>query len=191
LEAGRLQEDVETKLFALRKNVDQWLHTYHYGRATYFDPKDVYDLFTRYNSIGDYLRSKYQSYFEDLPIRKVEPSKTTDYEGRGYIHRKFLEILLMDIDYCLSVLSRMTTVNIPKMKVTREGLFFSGQYFDAIQLIADIISHAKASITIVDNYVSEKVLSLMTSKNSSVEVRIMTREVSPALRTKAVEFNRQ
>lgn len=186
-----MQDDVETKLSALRKNVHQWLHTYHYGKATYFDPKEVYDLFARYKSLTNYLRSRHQSYFEDLPIRKVEPSRTTDFEGRGYIHRKFLEILLMDIDYCLSILSKMTIVNIPKMKVTREGLFFSGQYFDAVQLIADIISSARQSIMIVDNYLNEKVLNLMTAKGSSVEVKIITRKVWPAFKTKAVEFNKQ
>lgn len=186
-----MHDDVETKLFALRKNVDQWLNTYHYGKATYFDPRDVSDLFARYESLSGYLRSKHQSYFADLPIREVEPSRTTDFDGRGYIHRKFLEILLMDVDYCLSILSRMTTVNISKMKVTREGLFFSGQYFDAIQPIADIISSAKMSIMIVDNYVNEKVLSLLTSKGSTVEVKILTKKVPPVLRAKAVEFNKQ
>jgi len=166
--------DFENKLSALRENVDAWLNVYHDGQASYFDPKDVSDVFSRYES-----------------LRQVELSGTSDFKGRGYIHRKRLEVLLMDINYCLNILSRTTTVNVPKMKVTREGLFFSGQYFDAVQATADILSNAKQSIVIVDNYVNEKVLSLLTTKNSSVEVRILTKEISPALRTTANEFNKQ
>jgi len=186
-----LLDDVETKLYALRKNVDQWLNAYHYGRARYFDPKDIYDLFSRFNSYSNFLRSKYLSYFTDLPIRKVELSGTTDFEGRGYIHRKFLEILLMDIDYCLNVLSKMTTIKAQNMKITHEGVFFSGQVFDAIQPIADIISTASQSIMIVDSYINKKVLSLMTEKSSNVQVRVITKKVSPALRANATEFNKQ
>lgn len=183
--------DFENKLSALRKNVDQWLHVFHHGQAINFDPKDVSDLFSRYQSLSNPLRSMYPSYFDDLPIRHIELSGTNDFEGRGYVHRKRLEVLLMDIDYCLNILSRTTAVNVPKMKVTREGLFFSGQYFDAVQAIADILSNARQSIMIVDNWVNEKVLSLLTAKKPSVDVKILTKEISPALGTTANEFNKQ
>lgn len=85
----------------------------------------------------------------------------------------------------------MITVKTSNMKITREGLFFSGQVFDAVQLVADIFSSAKQSIMIVDSYIDGKVLSLMTAKESQVMVKIITRYVSPALRTKADEFNKQ
>lgn len=186
-----MHADVEVKLRALRESVYKWLNVYHRGQARNFDPKDVQDLFSRYESLSSSLRTKYPSYFADLPTHKAELSGTMDFEGRGIIHRKYLEILLIDIGNCLDILSGITTANVSNVKVTREGVFFAGQSFDAVQLIADIVSTAKQSIMIVDNYVNDKVLSLMTAKASGVEVKIITREVSPALRTKAVEFNKQ
>ena len=186
-----MRVDVATKLQALRKNVDEWLNAYHFGRARFFDPKNVLDLFSRYEALNSLLRSTYSSYFEDLPNREVKPRGTTDFEGRGYVTRERLEILLMDIDYCLNILSGMTTASISEMKVTREGFFFSGQCFDAIQLVADILSNAKQNIVIIDNYVDEKVLSLLTTKNSNVDVNILTMDISPSFKAKAIEFKKQ
>lgn len=102
-----------------------------------------------------------------------------------------LKVYRERIENFWETLREPATVKTPKMKITREGLFSSGQVFDAIQLVADIFSCAKQSIMIVDNYIDEKVMSLMTTKDSKVEVKIITRKVSPAFRTKANEFNKQ
>lgn len=179
------------KLKALRDSVSFCLYTYHNGVTQYFDPKTTEDLFLRYNSLSDVLKSKNPSYFEDLPVRNFKSSGTTDYEGRGYFTRNSLEVLLMDIDYCLRILSELTTVDIPSMKVTREGLFFSGQYFDAIQRVGELLSNAQQSIIIIDGYIDQKVLDLMTVKKANVDVKILTKDVTPALRTAAVAFKKQ
>jgi hypothetical protein len=97
----------------------------------------------------------------------------------------------MDIDYCLRILSELTTVDIPSMKVTREGVFFSGQYFDAIQRVGELLSNAQQSIIIIDGYIDQKVLDLMTVKKANVDVKILTKDITPALRTAAVAFKKQ
>ncbi len=179
------------KLNALRNNLDNWLHRFHSGRAIIFDPKDVEDQFTRYKSLSDAFRSNYPSEFADLPARDWEFHKSTDFQGRGYFERRTLEILLMDIDYCITMLQGLTTVDIPSMKVTREGLFFAGQYFDAIQRVGEIVSNAQKSIMIIDAYIDQKVLNLITTKNPNVKVGILTKDVTPALKTAAIAFNKQ
>jgi hypothetical protein len=83
------------------------------------------------------------------------------------------------------------TVEVPAMKLTREGVFFAGQYFDAFQKVAEIISQAKKTLTIIDGYIDERVLNVLTSKGASVRVDILTKSVTPALTTAAVTFNKQ
>jgi len=88
-------------------------------------------------------------------------------------------------------LSTITTVNIPSMKVTREGVFFAGQYFDALQRVREILADAQQSITIIDGYINQDVLNLLTAKSQAVEVNILTKSVPPALSTAASAFNKQ
>jgi hypothetical protein len=77
------------------------------------------------------------------------------------------------------------------MTVTREGVFFSGQQFDALRRITEILAPAKSAIVIVDGYVNEEVLDLLSTKGGRVEVRILTREVPPPLAVAARRFNQQ
>lgn len=82
-------------------------------------------------------------------------------------------------------------VEVPAMKVTREGVFFAGQYFDAFQKVAEIISQAKKTLTIIDGYIDERVFIVLTSKGAAVRVDILTKSVTPALQTAAQTFNKQ
>src|SRR3989337_2522275 len=190
------RNEVVAKLKALHNNIAKWLEDRHVaGRtrpALYFNPEVVLDLFQRFAPLRDVLRSEYPSLVDDLPVREVpKPSGTADYENLGYIERSSLELLLKDVDYCLDILSSMATVDVPSMKVTREGVFFAGQYFDALKSVNEILSHSKQSIVIIDGYIDENVLNLLSSKDQAVEVKILTKDASPALKTAATAFNKQ
>ncbi|MCL2354473.1 MAG: ORF6N domain-containing protein [Oscillospiraceae bacterium] len=56
----------------------------------------------------------------------------------------------------------------------KQKLFFKGQIYDAYSLIIDIIKRAKKKIVIIDNYVDESVLEMLTKKNKNVEAVILT-----------------
>jgi hypothetical protein len=77
------------------------------------------------------------------------------------------------------------------MKVTREGVYFAGQYFDALKNVKDILPNAIKKIDIVDGYIDEQVLAILTSKKPAVEVNILTKVVSPSLKVLAQRFNKQ
>lgn len=183
------RHEITSKLKALHNNVEKWLENL---RSLYFDPQEVLDLFYRYSTLSGVLRSEYPNFFDDLPFRAVPTSsRTTDFDGRGYIKRSSLELLLKDLEYCLDILSNIPTVDVPSMKVTHEGVFFAGQYFDALKLVSEILSHAQQSIVIIDGYINEDVLNLLTRKDPEVEVNILTKDVCPALKTAATVFNKQ
>jgi len=186
-----LKNESVTKLIALERNVSDWLNVFYSGRANNFDPKEVMDLFTRFGSIMSQLRSEYPTYFAELPTREVKPSQTTDFEGRGYIERRKLEILLMDINYCINTVLETQIFDESPVKATREGLFFAGQYYDAIRWVSDIISNVQKKIVIIDRYFNEKTLDLLCAKNQKAKVEVLTEKFTPLLKVKAAEFNKQ
>jgi hypothetical protein len=179
------------KLNAVKENVRFWLYTFHEGNARIYDPRNVADLFSRSKAIFDKLRSENPSHFGDLPIRDEKPSRAVDFEGRGYFYRYQLETLLGDLEYCVNMLSGLSSVDIPSMKLTREGIFFAGQFYDSIRLVGEILSKAQQSIVIIDAYFDQKALELLTAKNPAAEVKVLTKSVEPALKTEAIAFNKQ
>lgn len=185
--------NIAAKLQALRNSVVEWLGDPQDRRhKRYFDYQLSSEVIDRYVNLSRALRSKYPSLFEDLPVReKPRKGGTAEFDGHGYMHRHDLELLLRDIKYCIDVLSQVPMVNDSSIKITREGMFLAGQYFDALQQISDFFSQAKRDIIIIDNYVDENVLNLVTSKKSVVKINILTKVVSAALRTKALAFNKQ
>ena len=183
------RHEILSKLIALRNNVAKFIER---RIARIFDPQDVMDLFYRYIPIRDELLSKYSSLFSDLPIREIlKPSKTTDFEGRGYIRRDALVMMTRDIEYCIDILSNMPSADIPSMKISSEGIFFAGQYFDAFLKAEEILSKANQIILIIDGYISPDVLNLLSAKKSPVEAKILTKDVSPVVKTAALAFNKQ
>ena len=73
----------------------------------------------------------------------------------------------------------------------KEGVFFEGQIFDAYQLITSIIKKAKKSIILIDNYVDETVLTLLSKRKKAVKVTIYTKEISKQLELDINKHNAQ
>ena len=63
-------------------------------------------------------------------------------------------------------------------KEEKEKIFFEGQIYDAYSLIIDIIKKANRKILIIDNYIDDSVLKMLTKKNDKVVVVILTSEKS-------------
>lgn len=74
---------------------------------------------------------------------------------------------------------------------SKEGVFSAGQYYDAKRTIRDLFASATREIIIVDAYIGEDVLNLLTVKRGGVLVKLLTGKVSPAFLTLARDFNRQ
>ena len=72
-----------------------------------------------------------------------------------------------------------------------EGVFYDGQIFDAYVFAADLIKSAKTSIVLIDNYVDESVLTLLSKRTEGVSARVITRRVSEALRLDVEKHNQQ
>ena len=62
--------------------------------------------------------------------------------------------------------------------IPAQGIFFNGQIFDAYKFVADIIKSAKTSIILIDNYIDETTLALLSKRNAGVEAIIFSEQLS-------------
>ena len=72
-----------------------------------------------------------------------------------------------------------------------QGIFYDGQIFDAYVFVSELIRSAKRSITLIDSYVDESVLLLLSKRSEGVSARIITRKVSEALQLDIAKSTRQ
>jgi len=73
----------------------------------------------------------------------------------------------------------------------KEGIFFDGQIFDAYVFVSDLIKSAKKSIVLIDNYIDETVLLLLSKRLSKVNARIYTKQIFPQLQLDLTKHNAQ
>ena len=73
----------------------------------------------------------------------------------------------------------------------KQQIFFEGQIYDAYSLIIDIIRKAKIKILIIDNYIDDNVLKMLTKKNKDIEVVILTSDKSNISKLDMQKFNKE
>ena len=72
-----------------------------------------------------------------------------------------------------------------------EGIFHDGQIFDAYKFATDLIRSAKKSILLIDNYVNESVLLMLSKRNAGVKADIYTQTVNHQLQLDLQKHNSQ
>ena len=72
-----------------------------------------------------------------------------------------------------------------------EGVFFDGQIFDAYVFVTDLIRAAKRRLVLIDNYVDESVLVMLTKRASGVTAEIRTGKLSEQLKLDIQKHNSQ
>ncbi|MCI8383273.1 MAG: ORF6N domain-containing protein [Clostridia bacterium] len=72
-----------------------------------------------------------------------------------------------------------------------QKIFFDGQIYEAYSLIIDIIKTAKNKILIIDNYIDDSILKMISKKNKDVEVVILTSQNYNLSKLDINKFNKQ
>ena len=72
-----------------------------------------------------------------------------------------------------------------------QGIFYDGQVFDAYVFISKIIKSAKKSIVLIDNYIDESVLLLLSKRETKVKVTIYTDKIDKQLQLDIDKYNEQ
>ena len=72
-----------------------------------------------------------------------------------------------------------------------QGLFFEGQIFDAYVFVAALIKKVKASIILIDNYIDETILTLLSKRQEGCDTLIYTKSISKKLQLDLDKYNAQ
>ena len=62
-----------------------------------------------------------------------------------------------------------------------EGIFFDGQIFDAYAFATNLIKSAKNSLILIDNYIDENTLLMLSKRTTGVDATIYTQRITPQL----------
>lgn len=72
-----------------------------------------------------------------------------------------------------------------------EGIFFDGQIFDAYKKVSSFIKEANTSIILIDNYVDETVLTLLSKHKKGIKTTIFTKKITKQLALDINKHNQQ
>ena len=72
-----------------------------------------------------------------------------------------------------------------------EGVFHNGQIFDAYKFATDLIKSAKKNLVLIDNYVDESVLLMLSKRETGVSAKIYTANLSKQLTLDLAKHNKQ
>ena len=72
-----------------------------------------------------------------------------------------------------------------------EGVFFDGQIFDAYAFASDLIKSATKLLVLIDNYIDESVLMMLSKRQSGVTAEIRTGHISETLKQDLLKHNTQ
>ena len=144
-------------------------------------------------SVGYRVKSKRGTQFRQWANRVLK-----DYLLRGYAinpHMRYMEqridAKLQEHTEQIHELQDKVDFFIRTSLPPREGVFVDGQIYDAFEFIERLIKSAQKSILLIDNYVDEAVLTMMSEKQKGVAVEIYTKEINNALQLAEKHFNTQ
>ena len=110
-----------------------------------------------------------------------------DYLLRGYIlHQRIEKIENKIIEH-----DRKFEMLIKSDHTPNEGIFYDGQVFDAYIFTSKIIKSAKKSIVLIDNYLDETVLTLLSKRKQGVSAYIYSANITQKLKLDIEKFNAQ
>lgn len=133
-------------------------------------------------SVGYRVKSKRGTQF-----RIWANSVLKDYLLKGYAVNHRMEQLEKKVMQHDKQIELLINTSLPP----NEGIFYDGQIFDAYTFAADIIKTAKKKIVLVDNYIDETVLTLLSKRIKGVKAEVFTQNISKQLKLDLEKHNAQ
>ena len=133
-------------------------------------------------SIGYRVNSKNATLF-----RKWANSVLKDYLLKGYSINKRLSELERTVAQHTEKIDFFVRTALPPV----EGIFYNGQIFDAYKFATDLVKSARRSIVLIDNYVDETVLLMLSKRSVGVSATIYTQRITQQLQLDLDRHNSQ
>lgn len=122
-----------------------------------------------------------------IQFRQWANTVLKEYLLRGYAVNRRLDDLERRTSAAEEKIDFFVRMSLPPV----EGIFFEGQIFDAYVFACDLVRRAVRRIILIDNYVDEKVLTLLDKRQRGVQVLICTKAVSEQLSLDIRHHNEQ
>ena len=110
-----------------------------------------------------------------------------DYLLRGYAINQRLERLEKTVADHSEKIEFFVRTSLPPS----EGIFFDGQVFDAYAFAADLIKSARKSVVLIDNYVNESTLLMLSKRGEGVTATVYTGKVDKRLQLDLKRHNEE
>ena len=130
-------------------------------------------------SVGYRVNSKNATLFRQFANKVLK-----DYLLKGYsVNQRLnnIESKFLSHDIELSKLNEKVDFFVRTSLPPVEGIFFDGQIFDAYSFATNLIKSANKSIVLIDNYVDETVLLMLSKRAPGVKAVIYTLRITPQL----------
>ena len=133
-------------------------------------------------SIGFRVNSK-----RGIQFRQWANSVLKEYLLKGYSINQRLSELEKTVALHSEKIDFFVRTSLPPV----EGIFFNGQIFDAYKFATDLIKTARKSLLLIDNYVDESVLLMLSKRNPGVSATIYTQKITAQLQLDLDKHNDQ
>ncbi len=133
-------------------------------------------------SVGYHVNSKNATLF-----RRWANGVLKEYLLKGYSVNRRLTELEKTVALHSEKIDFFVRTSLPPV----EGIFYNGQIFDAYKFATDLIKTAKRELLLIDNYVDEAVLLMLSKRNAGVSAVIYTQRITPQLQLDLDRHNDQ
>ena len=150
--------------------------------------------YTAYNldviiSVGYRVKSKRGTKFRQWANKVLK-----EYLLRGYVVNSRIATLEQHVakqDVEIQALKNKVDFFVHTSLPPVEGIFYDGQIFDAYAHIVSLIRQAKTSVVLVDNYIDENTLTMLSRRGAGVTATIYTRPLNTQQQLDVLRHNQQ
>ena len=133
-------------------------------------------------SIGFRVNSK-----RGILFRQWANKVLKDYLLKGYSINRRISELEQTVSEHSKKIDFFVRTSLPPV----EGIFFDGQIFDAYKFASDLIKSARHSLVLIDNYVDESVLLMLSKRQPGVTATVYTQRITQQLQIDLDRYNSQ
>ena len=127
-----------------------------------------------------------------IAFRRWASAVLKDYMLRGYTVERRLKSLEDSVSEQKTILAAhqqqidfFVRTSLPPV----EGIFYDGQIFDAYVFVTDLIKSAKQRVVLIDNYVDESTLVMLSKRSAGVSAEIRTGRLTKDLQLDVQKHN--
>ena len=140
-------------------------------------------------SVGYRVKSSRGIHFRRWANRTLKECLLRGYYVKGRIER--IEAKLRSHDERLDDFGRQIDFFVRTSLPPVEGVFFDGQIFDAYVFVTDLIRSARQRLVLIDNYVDDSVLLMLSKRIKGVSAEIRTGRITKELLLDVQKHNAQ